>query len=222
MCGFANGESPDFFIHPVVRAILVHFWMAYERPFVDGNGRTARLLFRWVMLRQGYPCFSLAAISPVLLQDPAHFDLAFCQTETDENDLTYFLLHQAGVIAKSIKAFRDYTTRVARDLDTPEASLPGFAALNRRQQALIVHALRQPGARYVIVGHQRSHGVTHQTARDDLFDLARRELLTVGKEGRTYVFQVAADVAGTLRVVEADHRPAVPVVTFDELPTNLL
>lgn len=39
MCAFANGDSPDFFVHPAVRAILLHFWLAYDHPFVDGNGR---------------------------------------------------------------------------------------------------------------------------------------------------------------------------------------
>ena len=54
LCRFANGETPKVFIHPVVRAIAVHFWLAYDHPFCDGNGRTARALFYWVMLHQGY------------------------------------------------------------------------------------------------------------------------------------------------------------------------
>ena len=61
LCDFANAGTstaahpPTRFVHPVVRAILLHFWLAYDHPFVDGNGRTARALFYWSMLRQGYP-----------------------------------------------------------------------------------------------------------------------------------------------------------------------
>ena len=221
MCAFANGETPGFFIHPVLRAILLHFWLSYDHPFVDGNGRTARMLFRWAMLRQGYPLFAFVAISPVLLQDPDRYALAFRHTETDDNDLTYFLLHQADVIGASMTAFHEHAARVASEIDSTEAGLPGFAALNLRQQALIAHALRHPGTRYVIAGHQRSHGVTHQTARDDLFDLTRRELLTVGKQGRAYFFQATTDLPRALR--SAVGRPrSVPLFMSGELPTSLL
>src|SRR6266511_1498217 len=39
MCDFANGTQTQGFIHPVVRAIVLHFWLAYDHPFEDGNGR---------------------------------------------------------------------------------------------------------------------------------------------------------------------------------------
>ncbi|HEY5741239.1 MAG TPA: Fic family protein, partial [Terrimicrobiaceae bacterium] len=45
MCAFANGETPGFFVHPAVRAIILRFWLTYDHPFVYGNGRTARALF---------------------------------------------------------------------------------------------------------------------------------------------------------------------------------
>ena len=49
LCDFANeGDDGERFVHPVVRAILLHFWLAYDHPFEDGNGRTARILFFWV------------------------------------------------------------------------------------------------------------------------------------------------------------------------------
>ena len=54
MCDFANRDPSDAFLHPVVKAILLHFWLAYDHPFIDGNGRTARALFYWSMLSQGY------------------------------------------------------------------------------------------------------------------------------------------------------------------------
>jgi Fic family protein len=45
LCLFANDKSNTPFIHPVVKAIMLHFWMAYIHPFTDGNGRVARTLF---------------------------------------------------------------------------------------------------------------------------------------------------------------------------------
>ena len=221
MCAFANGRTPDFFIHPVIRAVILHFWLAHDRPFLDGNGRTARALFHWAMLHQAYPLFNRVALSPVLLQAPAGYARAFQQTETDDNDLTYFILHQTTAIRMTVESLRGRTGRKINEIREAQEKLRGFAELNPRQQALIAHALRKPDTRYVVAGHQRSHGVTHQTARDDLFDLLRRELLAVGKEGRRYVFRAPTDLPRRLQA-PAGRRQARPPAQGDELPTSLL
>ena len=102
MCKFANGVTPGGFIHPMVRSMILHFWLAYDHPFVDGNGRTARALFYWSMLRQGYWLFEYISISNIILKAPVQYGRAFLYTETDQNDLTYFLIYHAGVIRKAI------------------------------------------------------------------------------------------------------------------------
>ncbi len=198
LCALANGETPDFFIHPVIRAILLHFGLAYDHPFVDGNGRTARALFYWSMLRQGYELFEFISISQILLRAPVRYAEAFLHTETDDNDLTYFILHQAGVIREAVETLRAYVLRKTAELRTAEKRLHGLGGLNHRQQALLTHALREPATRYLIVAHQRSHNVTHQTARDDLFDLVQRGLLIVQREGWRYVFVAPTDLGQKL------------------------
>jgi Fic family protein len=221
MCAFANGQTPDFFVHPLIRAVILHFWMLHVCPFPDGNSRTARALFRWAMLHQGYPLFAFVAISPVLLHAPVRYARAVQQVESDDNDLTYFILHQAGVICEALKVLRERIAHKKAERQETSAKLRGFAALNPRQQAVMVHALRAPDTRYLIAGHQRSHRVTHQTARDDLFDLAGRELLAVGKAGRRYVFTVPPDLARRLQAAGGRRRVA-EVSLSNELPTNLL
>lgn len=205
MCAFANGESPDYFVHPVIRGIILHFWLAYDHPFYDGNGRTARALFYWSMLRQQYQLFEFISISEILLRAPIRYGEAFLHTETDENDLTYFILHQAEVIRAAVKSLRSYLERKKEELRTARECLQGIQGLNHRQQALLVHALRESGTWYQIGVHQRSHGVTHQTARDDLFDLVERGLLIMNKLGRGYRFRVPADLGDKLgKLARAD------------------
>jgi Fic family protein len=41
--------------HPVVRAALLHGEFVKIHPFIDGNGRTARLLLNLVLISNGYP-----------------------------------------------------------------------------------------------------------------------------------------------------------------------
>lgn len=115
MCAFANGKTPDFFVHPAVRAVVLHFWLAYDHPFVDGNGRTARALFYWAMLHRGYWLFEFVSISSILKKAPIQYARSFLHTETDANDLTYFLLAQMSVIQRAIRQLHEYLDRKAQE-----------------------------------------------------------------------------------------------------------
>ncbi len=42
-------------LHPIDRAALAHYQLAAIHPFIDGNGRTARLVMNLLLLRDGYP-----------------------------------------------------------------------------------------------------------------------------------------------------------------------
>jgi len=194
LCDFANGKTPGGFVHPVIRSIILHFWLAYDHPFVDGNGRTARALVYWSMLRRGYWLFEFISISRIILKGPAKYGRAFLYTETDENDLTYFLIYHLDIIGRAIKDLHEYIKRKTRQLRALEACLRGAPILNHRQRALLSHALRHPQHRYTIQSHRVSHNVVHQTARTDLLDLAKRGLLEGRKIGRQWHFTVAPDL----------------------------
>lgn len=194
MCDFANVKVPGRFIHPVLRSIILHFWLAYDHPFVDGNGRVARALFYWSMLHHGYWLFEFVSISQILRKAPAKYGRAFLYTETDDNDLTYFILQQLDVIRRAIEELHDYIARKTSALQATESRLRGVTALNHRQQALISHALRHPHQRYMFRSHQMSHNIAYQTARTDLLDLENRGLLTSRKVGKTWYFSAVPDL----------------------------
>ncbi len=198
LCCFANGETPKVFIHPVVRAIVLHFWLAYDHPFSDGNGRTARALFYWAMLHQGYWLFEFISISSVINKARGQYERSFLLSESDDYDLTYFLLAQVKVIQQAIASLHAYLERKADEVGALQQQLEGMDGLNHRQLALLRHALRHTGFRYTVLSHQNSHGVSHQTARSDLQTLAARGLLVAGKDGRREIFRVPEDLAGRL------------------------
>ncbi len=193
LCAFANtDEHAAPFVHPVLRAILLHFMMGYDHPFADGNGRTARALFYWSMARSGYWLTEFISISEFLRQAPARYVKAYLHTETDDNDVTYFAIHQLAIIRKAIKALLDYLERTTAEQRQTEQLLsrPGElrSQLNHRQISLLTHALKHAGAEYRVSGHQRTHGVVYQTARTDLLQLAELGLLIQCQEGKAYVF----------------------------------
>jgi Fic family protein len=208
LCDFANqNEKAQPFVHPVIRAILVHFMLGYDHPFVDGNGRTARALFYWSMARSGYWLMEYLSISRLIKKAPAKYARAYLYTETDDNDATYFILYQLEVIEQAIKGLHEYLARKMGEQRSAEAMLrhaPGLAAnLNHRQLALLSHALRHAGHGYTVESHKRSHQITTQTSRTDLLKLVELGLLEQRKRGRAFVFYAPADLGA--RIETASH-----------------
>lgn len=198
LCDFANGESDEGFVHPVVRAVVLHFWMGYDHYFADGNGRTARAIFYWSMLHQGYWMAEFITISSILRGAPISYAQSFLRTETDDNDLTYFLVDQLDVVLRSLHELRAFLDRKAREVRDVEALMRGTAGLNHRQQALLGEALRNADARFSIESHRRSYNVVYQTARTDLLSLAAKGLLLQGRQGNAFLFTVPPSLAERL------------------------
>ena len=177
MCRFANGKNEKEFIHPAVRSILLHLWLAYDHPFVDGNGRTARALFYWGMLNSGYWMFEFISISSILRKASSQYAKSFLYTETDNNDATYFIVHQLQVIRRAMQALEQYLERKTAEIRHAEKALRKYKDLNYRQLALLSHALRKPEASFTVNSHRSSHRVAYATARADLLELVDKGLL---------------------------------------------
>lgn len=208
MCEFANDDGDDPYIHPVVRSILLHLWLACDHPFVDGNGRTARALFYWSMLRRGYWLCEFLSISKILREAPTRYQRSFLYVETDDNDATYFVLNQLEVLNRSIDDLYSYLERKTRELHDIDrvlsAGAPLGRSLNHRQLDIVRHALRNPGYAYTIAAHRNANGVSYQTARTDLLDLVESGILLKGKgAGRTFVFTSPADLEERLRILDS-------------------
>ena len=203
LCAFANRKEEDgYFLHPVLRAVILHFWLSYVHPFTDGNGRTARALFYWSMLHQGYHLAEFLALSRVLRRAPVQYARAFLHVESDDNDVTYFLVHQLRALVKALDELFDYVRRkIAETTDMRTLLRQRQHEFNHRQIALLAHALRNEDAAYTIEAHMRSHGTVYQTARQDLLDLAKRRLLTKTKVKKAFVFRPADDLGQRLERV---------------------
>ncbi len=113
-CEFANSQKHDpRFIHPVVKGILLHFWLAYIHPFADGNGRTARALFYWYMLANDYWLFEYLPISYHLKKSRAQYEKAFLYAEQDGDDATYFIVYHLKAIERALRSLQDYLAKIA-------------------------------------------------------------------------------------------------------------
>lgn len=199
LCQFANGDLGDGFLHPVVRAIVVHFWLAYDHPFVDGNGRTSRALFYWSMLRSGYWLTQYISISSILRKAPSQYARSYLLVETDNDDLTYFVLYQLGVIERAIESLKQYLGRKIAETRELEVLLRGASGLNRRQLAILTDAIKDASEPFTFAAQARRHRVTHQSARTDLLKLEELGLMNKSKSGKKFVFRAVEDLPERLR-----------------------
>lgn len=203
LCNFANADTDKTFTHPVIKAIIIHFLLAYIHPFTDGNGRTARALFYWYMLKKGYWLAEFISISRILKKAPAQYALSYLYTETDENDLTYFIGYQLETIRRSIDELNLYIKRKMEELESIEKLLKGTGLsnkLNNRQVPFLKTAIKSPGSIYTIQEYSNMHNVVYQTARNDLLELSDNyELLLKLKKGKTFVFVAPSDLENRLR-----------------------
>jgi len=206
LCDFANtshdGQDGRLFIHPVVKAIILHFMLAYEHPFVDGNGRTARCLFYWYMLKCGYWSFEYISISSLLKKAPIQYGESFLYTETDDLDLTYFIVYQLKIIERAVKEFLDYIEGRRREfyeLMTWLEETGVHKRLNYRQGHLLKKALRNPGRVFTAKEVLHDYDVSEGTARSDLEKLHKLKVLGKLKDGKAHLYISREDAGDAIR-----------------------
>lgn len=195
LCDFINTShetaEDESWLHPLVKACIIHFTIGYLHPFKDGNGRTARALFYWYMLKCGYTAFRYISISKLLKNAPVQYVRSYLYTETDELDLTYFVNYQCEIVSRAVREYIDYIqqiieTRAQLKQWLYESGI--YADLNARQRDLATVALNQPGVLFTAAEVRDRMKVSENTARDDLKKLTVLGLMKTMKEGKGNVY----------------------------------
>ena len=161
--------------------------IGYDHPFVDGNGRTARALFYWSALRSGYWLLEFVSISKAIREAPMRYGRAYLLSESDNGDLTYFLIYHLDVLQKAVRSLRAYLDRKAAELKQLERAIRAKVGprrqFNQRQVHVLQEAIRRPGHQFTIEDHRVRTGVSYLTARADLEGLVGLALLRKRRAG---------------------------------------
>lgn len=186
---FANDEDDgNVFIHPVIKAIMLHFWMGYLHPFTDGNGRLARLLFYWYLVKKGYWAFIYLPISKIIKKAHKQYIMAYVYSEQDDNDLTYFINYNLKKIKMAVKEFEKYLKEQAGKNVQMKKKSEVHYALNLRQVQLLQYLHNTPDEYTTLKTHMNINQVTRMTASKDLNALVKKGFLTSNKQGRNILY----------------------------------
>jgi Fic family protein len=198
LCEFANTSHKPF-IHPVIKASILHFAIGFIHPFADGNGRAARAVFYWYMLKHGYWLFEYLPLSRIFLRAPAKYSRAYLYAETDGGDVTYFTHYLLRAVCRALTELHEYLDKQQHDLHDAARLLRENPELNHRQLALLYDAIRNQSQIYTIAQHAGLHHVVLATARKDLLGLTRLGFLSKARRGREWIFVPDARVVERIR-----------------------
>jgi len=206
LCTFANekhtGEDDSIFIHPIVKAIILHFMIGYEHPFADGNGRTARALFYWFMLKNGFDYFEYISISKFLKEAPMKYSMSYLYSEIDDNDLTYFIYYQVDIILRAIDDLLAYLQKKSLEYEEVTKLLKDSSLnekLNFVQKDIIKKAIKNPGRVFTGLEISVDYDVAPTTARKYLNELVKYKILGNYKDGRTKAYIAPANLHELLK-----------------------
>lgn len=184
LIAYANDESGERFIHPIIKAMFLHFWIGYLHPFTDGNGRLARALFYWYLLRKGYWTFMYLPISTVIKKAPKQYAMAYIYSEQDNHDLTYFFNFHIRKIIQAIDEFKIYIDRKVQENKAVTKLISKTIPLNERQKQLIYYLISDPNSSTTVSSQANFNNISRQTAAKDLKQLEAAKLVFSRREGK--------------------------------------
>jgi Fic family protein len=185
---FINDDSDANFIHPIIKAAIIHFHVGYIHPFYDGNGRIARALAYMYLLKNGYDFFKFFSISSIIAKNRKKYYKSYLLSEEPERDITYFIITQVDITVESIEEVinrlsKKYNERLLKEkLETDQV------ILSSRQEKFIKYMHRKESNLTTVKDYEKQFKVAYETARKDLNELDGLGILKKIKKGKQFIY----------------------------------
>jgi len=189
LIAWVNQKDEKDFTHPVIKAAFVHLYFVHIHPFFDGNGRTARALFYFDLIRNEYEFFKYFSISAAVQKAKGKYYNAIRSSEIHGGDFTYFLFYMADTIVESIHLVKSRIAHHYQKEYVIENLDKGGILLNSRQQKFIQRFFVMDQRVITLKKYQSWFKVAYETARSDLDGLHKKGVLSKGKQGKAFVYR---------------------------------
>ncbi|HLD03554.1 MAG TPA: Fic family protein [Candidatus Dojkabacteria bacterium] len=174
--GSKSGEAGD--LHPLIKAGILHFEFVRIHPFVDLNGRTARIIATWSMYRDGYDINRLFSLEEHYDQDLQRYYDAL--DSAHESDLTNWLEYFTDGVSEELHRVKEQV--LVLSMDRRLRTKLGQVALNERQIDIINYIEEYREFKNPDFG-KLFPKISDDTILRDLKDLMEKGLIV--KKGRT-------------------------------------
>lgn len=180
-------DNPRYF-HPLLKGILIHYFMGYIHPFFDGNGRTARALFYFKSIRNHLNYVELLSVSAYLRIHGKQYENSFVKVKENEYDLTYFIDFCLDSMASALKEVSRKVSYLLRMTD-----LAVRFDLSQTQVGLIQRMALHKFRTIDIEEYAQQISKSREFARQELKGLLDHNLVFEIKMSKKLVYKVNAE-----------------------------
>jgi Fic family protein len=185
MAGFVSWLKAEQEVHPILVAGVAQFQLVHIHPFLDGNGRTARLLSMLCLYRKGYDFKRLFTLSEYYDRDRSSYYRAIQSVREQELDLTDWLeFFTLGLSSQLAEVQEKGESLIRLDVLTTRHKLTA------RQRAALELAATRPEFQMEDF-EAKCPGVHRRSLQRDLRTLLGKQLLVAEGATNRLIYRVA-------------------------------
>lgn len=166
-------------LHPFIKAAIFNAYFVYVHPFMDGNGRTSRLLMNKLLIEFGLSKFRYLSLASEIVKDKVGYCKALEEIEKSKvNDMTPF-------VEQMLTTYVNLFNRAKKRFNVE--SIDDISRLNRREVIMLEYIKNGIGTWAISDKEYKEHWnkqnskfkITLDMARVDLSHLMREELVVI-------------------------------------------
>ncbi len=173
-------------LDPVIHAGITHYELVRIHAFVDGNGRTARIMASLVFYERGFDVKRFFALDDYYDNDRRAYYAALKSVDQKTLDLTGWLEYFTEGIAVSIKDLKNKVIGLSKDIKVLKEK--GQIALTERQMKIVEKIIQND--RIAINEVVKEFGVSRQMALKEMNKLVNLSVIRLRGKGRGAYYEL--------------------------------
>ena len=173
-------------VNPVILAGIIHYEVARIHPFIDGNGRTARLMASLIFYTSGFDHRRFFALDDYYDEDRASYYAALKTVQHGNGDITKWLEYFTDGVLYSVEKTKEQIARIGL---FPKAGLREQIELTQKQLS-ILEKMRGKG-KLTNKDLREMLGTSRQAILKEINKLVSAELIILIGKGRNAYYKIA-------------------------------
>lgn len=173
-------------INPVILAGVVHYEIARIHPFIDGNGRTARLMASLVLYKSGFDHRRFFALDDYYDENRPLYYAALKTAQTEKGDITQWLEYFTDGVLHSINKVKDFIAKIGLS-----AKIEAGERIELTQKQIkILERIKEKG-KVTNKDLRDMFGITRQAILKEISKLIDAKLIELIGKGRSAYYKIS-------------------------------